>query len=131
MARDMNVTSFTVIKGEPQTLFGGAIAASVAEADATVIDMTEYTGGALEFAVNSGAGTYSIAVMTSEVATGVFKTAYSIKDSDLTQLAIPAIVTTTTVSATYAIKGIRSKYMKLVPTLTNACNATFKFTPNV
>lgn len=131
MPNDLNVTSFPVVKGQPITLFGGAIAASVAETDATVIDMTGYTGGSLEVTINSGAGTWSIATTESEISTGVFKTAYGIKAADLTALAIPAIVTVTTVSACYEISNIKSKYLKFVPTLTSTCNATFKFTPCV
>ncbi len=55
-------------KGTPQTLFGGNLAASVAEANATVIDMQGYTGGALECQRNSGAGTWSIQLYAHESA---------------------------------------------------------------
>lgn len=127
----MNVNSYPVLKSlVPQTLFGGAIAASVTVANSTVIDMGGYTGGSLEVTINSGAGTYSLAVMESEIATGVFKKAYMQKQTDGAQLAIPAIVTTTTESAVYQLTNIGARYLKLVPTLTSTCNATFKFTPN-
>lgn len=127
----MNVNAYHIPKApSPITLFGGAIAASVTEANATIIDMGGYSGGSLEVTINSGAGTYSIAQMQSEVSTGVFKKSYMQKQTDGAQLAIPAIVTTTTESAVYQITNIGARYLKLVPTLTSTCNATFKFTPN-
>lgn len=131
MSRDMNVNSYPIPKSlSPMTLFGGAIAASVTEANATVIDMGGYSGGSLEVTINSGTGTFSIAQVESEIPTGVFKKAYMQKQADGAQLAIPAIVTTTTESAVYQLTNIGARYLKLVPTLTGTCNATFKFTPN-
>jgi hypothetical protein len=112
-------------------LFGGAISASVAEADATVIDMTKYTRGALSFLVNSGAGTFSCAFYGSDIATGTFKAMHQAKKDGSGTEAKPALVTTTTVSAMYEINGINCKYLKIVPTLTSTCNATFAFTPSV
>jgi len=128
---DLVVTNFPVIKGTTQTLFGGAIAASVAETAATVIDMTGFQSGSLEVTINSGSGTFSIAQFESEITTGVFKKAYAQKQTDFAQLVIPAIVTTTTESAVYQITNIGARYLKLVPTITGTVNATFKFTPNV
>ena len=112
-------------------LFGGAIAASVAEADATVIDVRKYTKGALSFLVNSGAGTFSCAFYGSDVATGTFKVMHQAKKDGSGTEAKPALVTTTTVSAMYEINGINCNYLKIVPTLTSACNATFAFTPSL
>lgn len=128
---DLVVTSFPVIKGTTQTLFSGAIAASVTEANATVIDMTGYTAGSLEVTINSGSGTFSVAQFESEINSGVFKKAYAQKQADFAQLVIPAIVTTTTESAVYQVTNIGARYLKLVPTITGTVNATFKFTPYV
>jgi hypothetical protein len=129
MALDLNTYVTNPKKGTTVTLFGGAIAASVTEANATAIDVRKYLGGSLDFLVNSGAGTFSLAIMTSETGTGVFHQLFKEKD-DGTFISVPAIVTTTTVSASYAIKDIKANYIKFVPTLTSTCNATFTFTPS-
>jgi hypothetical protein len=130
MALDLNTYVTNPQKGTTVTLFSGAIAASVSEANATVIDVRKYLGGSLDFLVNSGAGTFSLAIMTSETGTGVFHQSYKQKD-DGTFVIAPPIVTTTTVSASYALKDIKANYIKLVPTLTSTCNATFTFTPSI
>ena len=116
-------------KGSTIVLQGAAVAASVAEADATVIDMRQFTGGSLDVKVNSGTGTYSCALMASEAGTGVFHQIFKGKD-DGTYVTHPPIVTTSTVSAAYQIKDIKANYIKIVPTLTGTCNATFSFTPS-
>ena len=121
----------TAIKGAPITLFGGAIAASVAETAATVIDMSGYEGGSLEVIINSGTGTFSCALMTKAIATGVFVAGHKEKQDGSGMEARPAIVTTASTSLSYSISGLRSKYLKIVPTLTGTANATFKFTPTV
>lgn len=117
-------------KRTTQALFGGAIEASVTEANATVIDMTECQGGSLEVKVNSGTGTFSLAFMGAEVNSGVFKQVYQENAAKSGYEAKPALVTTTEVSAVYEISGIKCNYLKLVPTLTGTANVTFKFTPN-
>lgn len=128
--RDLNVLSVqTIEKPAALPLFGGAISASVTEANATSIDMTKFNGGVLDFKVNSGAGTFAVAVYGSEVNSGVFKPLYK-QVADGTFAAV-SITTTTTVSAEYAITGLLPKYIKFVPTLTSTANATFTFTPAV
>lgn len=113
---------------ETVALYGGAITASVSEANATVIDMRKHTAGSLSFLVNSGAGTFSCAYYGSDVATGTFKVMHQAKKDGTGTEAKPALVTTTTVSACYEVNGINVNYLKIVPTLTSTCNATFKFT---
>lgn len=112
-------------------LFGGAIAASVAETEATVIDMRKYTKGELQFLVNSGAGTFSCAFYTSDIATGVFKPLYQEKADKSGWEAKPALVTTTTVSACYELAGFKGNYLKIVPAKSATINATFAFTPSI
>lgn len=117
------------IKGTTLTLFSGAIAASVTEENATEIDMTNSDGGSLEVTINSGTGTWSIAVMTHEVAGGVYVQMDKMKSDGSGFEDFPAIVTTASTSKSYAIAGIKANKLKFVPTLTGTCNATFKFTP--
>lgn len=127
---DLNVLSTqTVAKPATVALFGGAIAASVTEANATVVDMTKFNGGTLDFKINSGAGTFAVAIYGSDVSTGVFKPLY--KQINDGTFAAFSITTVTTVSAEYVLTGLLPKYIKFVPTLTNTANATFKFTPAV
>ncbi len=123
--------AITLTKGTTQTLFGGAIEASVAEADATVIDMRGYSGGSLEVTINSGNGTFSLAVMTHEINSGVFVQMDKEKADGSGVEDKPAIVTAASTSKSYSISGIRANYLKLVPTITGTVNATFKFTPSV
>ena len=128
--KDLNVTALRVVeKPGAVTLFGGAIAASVTEANATVIDMQKFDAGTLDVLINSGAGTFAVALYGSDVPTGGFKPIYQ-QINDGTFAAV-SITTVTTVSAQYLLKNIHSRYIKFVPTLTNACNATFKFAPAV
>jgi len=117
------------IKNTTLTLFAGAIAASVTEPNATEIDMTNSDGGSLEVTINSGTGTWSIAVMTHEVAGGVYVQMDKMKVDGTGHEDFPAIVTTASTSKSYAIAGIKANRLKFVPTLTGTCNATFKFTP--
>lgn len=127
---DINVVNKpSVAKPNAIALFGGAITASVTEANATVVDMTKFNAGTLDFKVNSGAGTFAVAVYGSDVSTGVFKPLYQqINDGTFAAL---SITTTTTVSAEYVLTKLLPKYIKFVPTLTNTANATFAFTPAV
>ena len=111
------------------TLFAGAIAASVTEPNATEIDMTNSDGGSLEVTINSGTGTWSIAVMTHEVAGGVYVQMDKMKADGTGHEDYPAIVSTASTSKSYAVTGIKANRLKFVPTLTGTCNATFKFTP--
>lgn len=117
-------------KGTTKVLFGGAISASVAEASATVIDMTKYTGGSLEVVVNSGTGTFSIALFTKETNAGTFVQMDKMKTDGSGMEDFPAIVTTSATSKSYSISGIRSNYIKFVPTLTGTANVTITFTPS-
>ena len=117
------------IKNTTLTLFAGAIAASVTEPNATEIDMSNADSGSLEVTINSGTGTWSIAVMTHEVAGGVYVQMDKMKTDGSGHEDYPAIVTTASTSKSYAITGIKANRLKFVPTLTGACNATFKFTP--
>ena len=125
-------------KGTPQTLFGGNLAASVAEANATVIDMQGYTGGALECQRNSGAGTWSIQLYAHESANnGTFivpKIQFYGADANGALAAstsdFPALATTANNSVIHYIDGIKSRYIKFVPTLSSTANFAFTFTPS-
>lgn len=117
-------------KGTAVTLFGGAISASVTEANATVIDMTNYSKGSLQCTVNSGEGTFSLAVLTHETAAGVFVQSYGEKD-DGSFVVQPAIVTIASTSTSFQIRNINAKYLKFVPTISGTVNATFVFTPSL
>jgi len=117
-------------KGSSKVLFGGAVSASVLEATATAIDMTGYSGGSLEVVVNSGTGTFSIALLTKETNTGVFVQMDKMKTDGSGMEDFPAIVTTASTSKSYSISGIRSNYIKFVPTLTGTANVTITFTPS-
>ena len=128
--KDLNVTALRVVeKPAAVTLFGGAISASVTEANATVIDMQKFDAGTLDFKINSGAGTFAVALYGSDIATGVFKPINQ-QINDGTFAAV-SITTVTTASAEYLLKNLHSRYIKFVPTLTNACNATFTFAPAI
>lgn len=116
-------------KGTSKVLFGGAIAASVTEANATVIDMTGYTGGSLEVVVNSGTGTFSIALFTKETNSGTFVQMDKMKADGTGMEDFPPIVTTASTSKSYSVSGIRANYLKFVPTLTGTANVTITFTP--
>jgi hypothetical protein len=117
-------------KGTTKVLFGGAISASVAEASATVIDMTSYAGGSLEVVVNSGTGTFSIALFTKETNAGTFVQMDKMKADGSAMEDFPAIVTTSATSKSYSISGIRANYIKFIPTLTGTANVTITFTPS-
>jgi hypothetical protein len=116
-------------KGGTQTLYGGAISASVTEANTTEIDMNGYAGGSLEVTINSGTGTWSLAFYTHEISGGTF-VPMNIQKDDGSFVAAPAIAQSNA-SASYTIKNIRANYLKIVPTITGTSNATFKFTPTV
>ncbi|MFT8350041.1 hypothetical protein [Clostridium saccharoperbutylacetonicum] len=116
-------------KGTSKVLFGGAIAASVTESNATAIDMTGYEGGSLEVVVNSGTGTFSIALFTKETNAGTFVQMDKMKTDGSGMEDFPAIVTTASTSKSYSISGIRANYIKFVPTLTGTANVTITFTP--
>jgi len=124
----MNVYATNYTKGTTQTLFSGAISASVTEANATIINMNTYTGGSLDFTVSSGTGTFAVAIYSSETGTGTFHALN--REVDAGTFAAPAITTTASTSASYQIKDIKAKYIKFVPTLTGTCTATFVFTPS-
>lgn len=119
-------------KGATVTLFGGAISASKDEAHSTVIDMRRFQGGSLDVKVNTGTGTFSLALMTSEVnvANTVFKQMYQEKADRSGVEVRPAIVTIASTSTSFSISGVRANYLKLVPTLSGTANVTFTFTPS-
>jgi len=123
----------TDLRVKPPTvaLFGGAISASVAEAAATVIDMRNYNNGSLDVLINSGTGTFSFAVMTSETGTGVFHQMYKEKYDGSGMEAYPAIVTIASTSISFSLSRLRANYIKLVPTLSGTANVTFTFTPSL
>ena len=118
------------IKGAPITLYGGAIAASVTLANATVIDMSNYVGGSIEMVVNSGTGTWSLAFYTKEANSGTYVAPKILANDYGSYTSYPSITTTASTSGSWFIRGIEAKYLKIVPTLTPPCNATFKFTPS-
>lgn len=117
-------------KGSSIVLFNGAISTSITEPNATPIDMTSYSGGSLEVIVNSGTGTFSIALFTKETNAGVFVQMDKMKTDGSAMEDFPAIVTTASTSKSYSISGIRSNYIKFVPTLTGTANVTITFTPS-
>lgn len=117
-------------KGSSIVLFGGAISTSVTESNATVIDMTDYSGGSLEFIVNSGTGTFSIDLLTKETNLGVFVQMDKMKADGSGMEDFPAIDTIASTSKSYSISGIKANYIKFVPTLTGAANVTITFTPS-
>lgn len=116
---------------EPVPLFGGiAIEASISEALSTVIDMQGCKGGSLDVVRNTGTGTFSLAVMVSDIATGVFHQAYLQKD-DGTVVVYPPLLTIASTSTAQKISRIPGRYLKLVPTLSGTANCTFEFTPEL
>ncbi len=109
-------------KGITKLLFGGAIAASVTEANATEIDMQGFTSGSLEVVENSGTGTWVFTLYEHSSTGGVFCPGLIAAGTART-FAIPDG------GGTIDIDGIRANFIKLVPTLTGASNVTVKFTP--
>lgn len=112
------------IKGAAIALFGGAISASVAEADATVIDMREFNAGSLQVVENSGTGTWVFSLYEKDVATGVFTPALVAAGTART-FAIPDG------GGTIDIPDLKANYIKFVPVLTGTSNVTAKFTPTI
>lgn len=105
-------------------LFGGAIAVSVAEADATVIDMKSIgaNAGSLQAVENSGTGSWVLALYEKDIATGVFTPALVAAGTART-FAIPDG------GGTIDINDLKANFIKFVPVLTGTSNATFRFTP--
>ncbi len=130
---DLNVNNFPIQKGPAITLFGGAISASVTEANSTAVEMVGFTGGSLDVTVNSGSGQFSIAVYSSETGTEPYHLMYTGPISQSTPVLYPDIILPIVASTpnSVEISGIRSKWIKFVPTLSGTCNATFVFTPCV
>jgi hypothetical protein len=110
-------------KGIVKTLYGGAIAASVTEANSTEIDMQGFTSGSLEVTENSGTGSWSFALYEHAVSGGTF-TPGLIAAGTARAFAIPDG------GGTIDIDAIRANFIKLVPTLTGTSNITVKFTPS-
>ena len=117
------------LKGTAQTLFGGAIAASVTAASATSVTMGNYTGGSLQVTTGGGSGTWSIAFYGHETPTGTFLPMYNYVAAS-GMAAMTAIAVASGVSGVYQISGIKTKYLKFVPTLSGTATATFVFTPS-
>lgn len=129
MPIDANFNATTVGTKGAVVALNTAAAASVTLANSTAINMSNYSGGSLTFIVNSGSGTLSIAPMVADSLTGTFVVPYTQGADNSTVAATAAIVTTTTVSANYMIKGIYANALKLVPTLSGTLNYTMTFTP--
>ena len=111
-------------KGTTLALYGGAISASVAEADATVIDMREHNAGSLQVVENSGTGSWVFSLYEKDVATGVFTPALVAAGTART-FAIPDG------GGTIDISDLKANYIKFVPVLTGTSNVTVKFTPTI
>lgn len=109
------------IKGTTQTLYGGAINASVSETNATEINMSYCSGGSLEVVENSGTGSWSFALYEKSTSGGVFTPGLTTAGAAIT-IAIPDG------GGTVDIGNIRAKYIKWVPTLTGTSNVTVKWT---
>ena len=120
LPQDINEVS----KDTTIALFGGAISASVAEADATVIDMKTIgaNAGNLQAVETSGTGSYSLAIYAKDIATGVFVPLMTAAGSART-VAIPDG------GGSVDVTDLRANYIKFVPTLTGTSTMTFKFTP--
>lgn len=127
-----NNTVFEINKGETQTLFGGAISASVTAGNATEIPIKGYRGGLLQVQTVSGSGSWSIAIYTADAGGGTYSTPYVLSYDLSAYTAIPSI-TASCNSGTYLsyyIPFIGANYLKLVPTLTGSgTSTTFTFTP--
>ena len=124
--------SFVPAKITALLLFGGAIAASVTEASATVIDMRKYTKGALSaLFATSGSGTISLAFFGSDIGTDVFKQIHQEKNDKAGYEAKPVIGTTASTSLMYEVAGITCNYLKIIPTVSGTTNYTFAFTPSI
>jgi hypothetical protein len=127
-----NNTTFEINKGETQTLFSGAISASVTAGNATEIPIKGYRGGLLQVQTVSGSGSWSIAIYTADSAGGTYSTPYVMAYDLSTYTAIPSI-TASCNSGTYLsyyIPFIGANMLKLVPTLTGSgTSTTFTFTP--
>ena len=124
--------SFVPAKTASLPLFGGALAASVNEANATVIDMRKYTKGALSaLFVSSSTGPFSLAFFGNDVATGVFKQIYQENNAKSGVEAKPPIVTSASTSLMYNVSEILCNYLKIVPTLSGTATYTFAFTPSI
>jgi hypothetical protein len=127
---DLNVFQTNALKGTTQTLFGGNFAATVTEANATSIDMTGWSGGSLDWTlVGNGTGNFAVALYGSEDGVAPFHPMYKEVDAGTFSSAL-SITTPTSASASYAIRDIRSNYIKFVPTLAGTVSGIFKFTPS-
>ncbi len=111
-----------------------AIGSSVVVGSCTAIDMSRWNGGTVQAVRATGSGTVSIQVMTCETATGTYvnpyilDTAASATSSGL--IPIQAMATTAQVpNRSWSLTGIRSKYIKLVPTISGTATYTILFTP--
>ena len=127
-----NNTVFEINKGETQTLFGGAISASVTAGNATQIPVKGYRGGLLQVQTVSGSGSWSIAIYTADASGSTYSTPYVMAYDLSAYTAIPAItaVCNSGTYLSYYIPFIGANYLKLVPTLTGSGTiTTFTFTP--
>jgi len=133
MGKDLNVNNFPVMKEGTQNLFA-ALTTSVTEPNTPSINMIGARCGSLDVTINSGSGTISFALYTSETGiAGSFKPTFTVPYgvANATPIQVPAIVTTASTSASYEILGLNSKYIKFVPNVSGTVNATVLFTPAV
>jgi hypothetical protein len=117
-------------KGPSTILFGGVTGKGLntpIAANISPISMNNYSGGALEYTINSGSGTFSMALFCSETPTGTFRKAPGGTYLYLT----PNTLTVASTNQTWWLSGVKSKYIKFIPTTSSVlATATFTFTPS-
>lgn len=122
----MPITTISAAKNAALPLFGGAIAASVALADATAIDMTGgFNAGALQVLANSGTGSWAVAIYGCDTLAGTYVPLATAAAGAARTIAV------ITAGGIFDVTDLRSRFIKFVPTLTGTHNATFKFTPSI
>lgn len=114
-------------KASAQTLFGGAITASVDLATSTAIDMSTigYNAGALQAAVASGTGSWSLAIYGCDTLAGTYVPLATAAAGAARTIAV------ITAGGIFDVTDLRSRFIKFVPTVTGTINTVFKFTPSL
>ena len=125
---DLNVFETNPLRGSTATLQGGLFNTSFVLSNTSSIAMGEFTGGALDWDWTSGNGSVVLATYTSPDNVS-FYPLYTQKD-DGSFVTAPTITTPTSGSASFAVEGIKSAYVKFVPTVSGTVNGLFKFTPS-